>query len=51
MERIEKLNRFYQEKLSIPEVTECLKGYNEEINGFIIYGCGPLGNYLKDILK
>ncbi len=51
MECIERLNLFYQEKLSIPEVTECLESYNKVIDGFIIYGCGPLGNYLKDILK
>lgn len=51
MECIERLNLFYQEKLSIPEVTECLESYNKVIDGFIIYGCGLLGNYLKDILK
>ena len=49
MDAIQKLNHFYEEKLSISEVKEYLKQYDGQIDGFIIYGCGPLGNYLKDI--
>ena len=51
MDAIQKLNHFYEEKLSISEVKEYLKQYDGQIDGFIIYGCGPLGNYLKDILQ
>ena len=44
MDAIQKLNHFYEEKLSLSEVKEYLKQYDGQIDGFIIYGCGPLGN-------
>lgn len=51
MDTIHKLNNFYSEKLSILEVTKYLTSYDEQIDGFVIYGCGPLGNYLKDVMQ
>ncbi len=50
MDALEKCNNFYREKLSVQEVTSCLREYVEGGAKFVIYGCGPLGNYLMDVL-
>lgn len=51
MDRLVKLNGFSEKKYSVEEVKKVLTEYDQEIDGFIIYGCGPLGNHLKYIME
>lgn len=50
MNRIELLNNFYQNKLSVDKCISELKMLNDEIDGFVIYGTGPAGTKLKSIM-
>lgn len=51
MSLIDKLNHFVEENMSVDEVRTTLKEYSREVEGFYLYGCGPMGLYLSKILK
>lgn len=46
MDILGKLENFCEEGLSISETEQLIRRYDEQIDGFVIYGCGPVGNYL-----
>lgn len=51
MRTVDKLNNFYEEKLSVEECLRILTDYSKDIEGFVVYGCIQTGLRIKEILE